>query len=85
MVFGWINLFNLAILIIMLIPNMLFAGKIRQEEGIERNTILRISEYVSRIACMIFMFFPIRTAFSVLDLTGDDEVGESEIGGDEDR
>ncbi len=59
MVFGWINLFNLAILIIMLIPNMLFAGKIRQEEGIERNTILRISEYVSRIACMIFMFFPI--------------------------
>ena len=59
MEFGWINLFNAAILIIMAIPNMLFAGKIRQEEGIERNTILRISEYVSRIACVVFMIFPI--------------------------
>ena len=59
MEFGWINIFNLVIIILMLIPNMLFADKIRREEGIERNTILRISEYISRIACLIFMVFPI--------------------------
>ncbi len=55
---GWFNYYGLAILVILLIPNIVYALKnkgVKQEE----NKVLTVFEQISRFACMIFLLFNI--------------------------
>ncbi len=59
MKFGWINIFGTVILIIMLIPNIIYALKERNVEYKYENKVVNILEQVGRYFSMFFLIFPI--------------------------
>lgn len=59
MKFGWINIFGTVILIIMLIPNIIYALKERKLEDKHENKVVNILEQVGRYLSMFFLVFPI--------------------------
>lgn len=61
MEFGWINLFGGIIVVLILIPNMVFALKKQGHGVIEKSIpkVLSVCEQIGRYSCMILMWFPL--------------------------
>lgn len=59
MKFGWINLIGAAIVILMLIPNIIYALRNRDEKNLCSNTFMNVLEQIGRYACIILMWLPL--------------------------
>ena len=59
MEFGWINVFGAAIVILMLIPNIIYAINHKDEKNLCDNRLMNITEQVGRYACIILMWLPL--------------------------
>lgn len=59
MQFGWINIFGAAIVIIMLIPNIIYALKIPMAQPKGVNRAMSIIEQIGRYCCMALMVVPL--------------------------
>ncbi len=59
MEFGWINLFGGIIVILMLIPNIVYALQNRDEQNLCANKLMNILEQVGRYGCILLMWFPL--------------------------
>lgn len=56
--FNPINFFNLAIIIIMLVPNVLYALSNKDIKNKCTNKAMNVAEWVGRFGCMLFMVVP---------------------------
>lgn len=59
MKFGWINLFGGFVVIIMLIPNVIYAVKNKGTENKCSNIVFNIIEQIGRYSSMALMVFPL--------------------------
>ena len=60
MEFGWINLFGAVIVVLILIPNIIYAVRYKQDETrTEIPTYLTVCEQVGRYACIVLMWLPL--------------------------
>lgn len=59
MEFGWINLFGAAIVIIMLLPNILYAVKNKNMENKCKNKLMNLIEQIGRYGCIVLMWLPL--------------------------
>ena len=59
MEFGWINLFGGVIVILMLIPNIVYALRNRAEQNRCTNKFMNVLEQVGRYGCIVLMWFPL--------------------------
>ncbi len=59
MEFGWINVWGAVIVVLMLIPNIVYAIKFKGENSRCHNRFLIICEQIGRYACMILMWLPL--------------------------
>lgn len=59
---GWINIFGLILVILLLIPNLIYAFKFRGQQNKCSNKYMNILEQISRYASMFFMVFNIGIA-----------------------
>ncbi len=59
MEFGWINLFGAVIVILMLIPNIVYAVKNKSEQNLCTNRFMNVIEQLGRYACIVLMWFPL--------------------------
>lgn len=61
MEFGWINLFGAAIVILILVPNIVYAIKRRSNSKPEANVpkALVIIEQIGRYSCIVLMWLPL--------------------------
>ncbi len=59
MEFGWINVFGGIIVILMLIPNIVYAIKNKNEKNLCKNRFMNIIEQVGRYACIVLMWLPL--------------------------
>lgn len=57
MVFGWINVFQLIIIAIMMAPNIQYALRHKNTAHVCTNRVMHILEQVGRYACILFMVF----------------------------
>ena len=54
-----INYLNIAIVAVMLIPNIFYAVKFRGNKNLCTNKAMKIVEFVGRILCILFMAYPV--------------------------
>jgi len=59
MKFGWINAFGGGIVVLMLIPNIVYAVKNKDEKNLCTNKLMNIIEQVGRYACIVLMWLPL--------------------------
>lgn len=59
MEFNWINLFGGVIVLLILLPNIIYALKNKEETPEKSNIVIRITEQVGRYACMLLMIVPL--------------------------
>ena len=59
MEFGWINLFGAVIVILMLVPNVVYALKHKGEKNLCTNRLMNAAEQIGRYACIILMWLPL--------------------------
>lgn len=59
MKFGWINVFGAATVVIMLIPNIVYALKNKDEKNLCTNRFMNIIEQIGRYACIVLMWLPL--------------------------
>jgi hypothetical protein len=59
MKFGWINVFGAAFVILMLVPNIVYAIKNKDEKNLCTNRIMNIIEQIGRYGCVVLMWLPI--------------------------
>lgn len=59
MEFGWINIFGIIIVVIMLIPNIMYAIKNKGAENKYKNRLVDILEQFGRYGSLILTIFPI--------------------------
>lgn len=59
MKFGLINLFGAAVVAVMLIPNIVYAVRNREEKNLCGNKVMRVLEQIGRYACVILMWLPL--------------------------
>ena len=59
MEFGWINLFGAGFVVLMLIPNIIYAIKNKDEKNRCTNRAMNLIEQVGRYACIVLMWFPL--------------------------
>lgn len=59
MKFGWINVFGVVIVIIMMIPNIVYAMKNKGEKNLCTNRCMNIVEQIGRYACIMLMWLPL--------------------------
>ena len=59
MEFGWINIFGAVIVILMLIPNIVYAIKNKGEKNLCTNQFMNTIEQIGRYACIILMWLPV--------------------------
>ena len=59
MQFGWINLFGAGIVVLMLLPNILYAIKNKDEKNLCTNRGMNLIEQIGRYACIVLMWFPL--------------------------
>ena len=59
MEFGWINVFGAVIVILMLIPNIVYAIKNKGEKNLCTNRFMNAIEQIGRYACIVLMWLPI--------------------------
>ena len=55
MKFGWINVFGAIIVILMLIPNIVYAIKNKNEKNLCTNRLLNVIEQVGRYSCIVLI------------------------------
>jgi len=56
---GWFNYYGLAIIVIIMIPNIIFSIKCKDSENLYKNKAVEISEQVGRFGCIALMIFNI--------------------------
>ena len=61
MEFGWINLFGGIIVVLMLIPNIVYALRNKDEQNRCTNKLMNILEQVGRYGCIVLMWLPLFT------------------------
>lgn len=54
---GWINIFGLVIVVLMLLPNIIYAAKFRGLENKCKNKAMNILEQIGRYSSMFFIIF----------------------------
>ena len=59
MEFGWINLFGGVLVLLMLIPNIVYALKNREEQNLCTNRLMNLAEQVGRYGCIVLMWLPL--------------------------
>ena len=59
MKFGWINVFGAVFVLLLIIPNIIYALKNKNIKNLCENKVMNISEQIGRYACIIFMWFPL--------------------------
>ena len=59
MEFGWINVFGAAFVILMLVPNIIYALKNKDEKNLCSSTLINVMEQIGRYACIILMWLPL--------------------------
>ena len=59
MSFGWINGVGAGIVVLMLIPNIVYAIKNRDEKNLCTNRVMNGIEQVGRYACIVLMWLPL--------------------------
>jgi len=59
MEFGWINVFGAIIVILMLIPNIVYAIKNRSEKNLCTNRFMNAAEQIGRYSCIVLMWLPL--------------------------
>ena len=59
MKFGWINVLGAGVVALMLIPNIVYAVKNREEKNRRGNRLLNAVEQVGRYACIVLMWMPL--------------------------
>lgn len=60
MEFGWINIFGAGIVLLVLIPNIIYASKYKRTTLIvEVSNYLSICEQIGRYACIVLMWLPL--------------------------
>ena len=58
----WLNVFGLILVILLLIPNMVYAIKFKDQKNLCTNKFMNILEQIGRYACMFLMVFNIGIA-----------------------
>ena len=58
MEFGWINIFGAGLVILMLIPNIIYAIKNKGETNLCTNRFMNLFEQIGRYACIVLMWLP---------------------------
>ena len=59
MEFGWINVFGAVIVVLMLIPNIVYALKNKGEKNLCTNRFMNVVEQIGRYACIVLMWLPL--------------------------
>ena len=59
---GWLNIFGLILVILLLIPNIVYAIKVKDQKNLCTNKFMNILEQIGRYACMFLMVFNIGIA-----------------------
>ena len=59
MKFGWINVFGVISVILMLIPNIFYAIKNKNEKNLCTNRFMNAIEQIGRYACIVLMWLPL--------------------------
>ena len=59
MEFGWINVFGAVIVILMMIPNIIYAIRNKDEKNLCTNRFMNTIEQIGRYACIILMWLPL--------------------------
>lgn len=59
MEFGWINIFGAIIVILMLIPNIIYAVRNRDEKNRCDSRLMNILEQIGRYGCIVLMWLPL--------------------------
>ena len=59
MEFGWINVFGAVIVVLMLIPDIVYAVRNRGEKNLCTNQVMNTAELIGRYCCMVLMFRPL--------------------------
>ena len=59
MEFGWINVFGAVIVVLMLIPNIVYAINNKDEKNLCTNRLMNLIEQVGRYGCIVLMWFPL--------------------------
>ena len=59
MEFGWINLFGGVLVLLMLIPNIVYAIKNKNEKNLCTNKVMNLIEQIGRYACIVLMWLPL--------------------------
>ena len=59
MKFGWINVFGAVIVVLMLIPNIVYAIRYRDEKNLCTNRLMNLIEQIGRYACIVLMWLPL--------------------------
>ena len=56
---GWINIFGAIIVVLMLIPNIVYAIKNKGEKNLCTNRFMNVIEQIGRYACIVLMWLPL--------------------------
>ena len=59
MEFGWINLFGAGFVVLLLIPNIVYALKNRGEENLCDDRAMNLLEQIGRYGCIVLMWLPL--------------------------
>ena len=59
MEFGWINVFGAVIVILMLMPNIIYALKNKGEKNDCGNRLMNAAEQIGRYGCIVLMWLPL--------------------------
>ena len=59
MEFGWINLFGMVIVLLMLVPNIIYAVRNKDEKNLCTNRAMNLIEQIGRYACIVLMWLPL--------------------------
>lgn len=59
MKFGWINGFGAGVVLLMLIPNVVYAIKNKGGQNLCANRLMNVLEQVGRYACIVLMWLPL--------------------------
>lgn len=55
----WINLFNLCLIVLILLPNILFYSRIKTEQSSSNGKMILLLEQIGRYGTMFFMVVPV--------------------------
>lgn len=59
MEFGWLNIFGAFIVVLMLVPNIIYAIGNKGEVNHCTNKLMNLVEQIGRYACIVLMWFPL--------------------------